>query len=529
VVKYEVVNPISCNLNNIYGNEVDSDNNGIRDEAQDGVLRVTVTGGRAFNKGENNDRPYKYTWKKQQKDGTWQELYNFRTEQITNLSDGNYAINVEDRNGIVLGKYTNNILERKVDSLYYLVQPKELTLRFEKSDSKCQGDLLGRAKAIVSGGVGPYTYQWSNGATTSEVKDLVSMPYYLIVYDSKGCRVEGVVSIDVPEQFKVTEKVEQLKCYNGTTASIEINVTGGVLPYTYKWSHGATTSSLKNLKAGVYRVEVKDALGCGFIKEYTIANPEEFKFSLGEDVTLCEAQTLPLDITIADKGAKYMWTSTNGFSSNSAKVELKEAGVYTATIMTSQGCIATSKIEIKRMNVQISSEFLISTQTYVGEEVMIVNVSQPKGDKTTWLLPKGAVVKEETDNYIKLVFSQVGEYEIGLREHQGDCYQTFYKKVVVEEDSGYGKVDPSKGALIEEFIVAPVPSNGDFTVYVKLAKVSPISLRLINYISPQIFYREELSGNKHYEVPVSVRLASGMYIVILETSGQTVSKKIMIK
>ncbi|MDR0196399.1 MAG: SprB repeat-containing protein [Myroides sp.] len=529
VVKYEVVHPISCNLSNIYGNEVDSDNNGIRDEAQDGVLRVIVTGGRPFNKGQNNDRPYKYTWKKQQKDGSWQELYNFRSNEITNLSTGKYALNVEDSNGIVLGEYVNNILQDKKDSIYYLEQPEALTLSFEKTDSSCQGDLKGSAKAIVKGGVGPYTYQWSNGATTSEIKDLVSIPYYLIVYDSKGCRVEGVVSIDVPEQFNVIEKVEPLKCHNESTAAISLQVSGGVAPYTYKWSHGATTSSLKNLKAGVYRVEVIDALGCGFIKEYTIANPQEFKFSLGEDVTLCEAQTLPLDISIKDKGAKYKWTSTNGFSSNSAKVELKEAGIYTATIMTSQGCIATSQIEIKRMNIQINSEFLITTQAYQSEEVVIVNVSKPKGDKTTWLLPNGVRVIEETDHYIKLIFDQVGEYEIGLREHQGDCYQTFYKKVVVEEDSGYGGGEDLTRPLIEEFIIAPVPSNGEFTVYVKLSKESPINLRLINYISPQIFYRQELSNSKDYVVPVNVKVAAGLYIMLLETSGQTISKKIIIK
>ena len=528
VVEYELLNDISCNLNNIYGNEVDSDQNGIRDEAQDGALRVNVSGGRPFQAGENNNRPYKYTWKKQQQDGSWQELYNFRSHEITNLSVGTYAVNVEDRNGIVLGTYVNNALQQKVDSLYSLAQPQALTLTFEKTDSKCQGDLFGKAKAIVSGGVGPYTYEWSNGASTALIENLVSMPYYLIVYDSKGCRVEGVVTIEVPEQFEVQEKVEQLQCHNETTASIALDVSGGVPPYTYTWNNGATTSSVHNLSAGIYTVEVRDTLGCGFIKEYEINNPQAFTFSLGEDVTLCEAQTLPLSIAIADPQATYSWTSTNGFQSTSSTVELKEAGVYTATITTAKGCVASSQIEIKRMNVQISSEFLIATQAYIGEEVMIVNVSQPKGDQTTWILPEGAEIIEETDHHIKLVFHQVGEYEIGLREHQGDCYQTFYKKVVVEEDAGYGSGDLSQGPLIEEFIIAPVPNHGEFTVYVKLAKESPISLRLINYISPQIFYREEFSGSKNYEIPVRVQVAAGLYIMIVETGGQTIRTKIII-
>lgn len=528
VVEYELVNAISCNLNNIYGHEVDTDQNGIRDEAQDGALRVHVSGGRPFQTGENNNRPYKYTWKKQSEDGSWQELYNFRSEEITQLSVGTYAVNVEDRNGIVLGIYENNVLQQPTDSLYHLEQPQALTLTFEKTDSKCQGDLEGRAKAIVQGGVGPYTYEWSHGATTAEIENLLSMPYYLVVYDSKGCRVEGVVTIEVPEQFKVEEKVEQLQCHNGTTASIALEVSGGVLPYTYQWNTGATSAAIDNLVAGTYTVEVRDALGCGFIKAYTIANPAAFTFSLGEDVTLCEAQTLPLDIAIEDLQATYSWTSTNGFQSTSSVVELKDAGVYTATITTAKGCVASSQIEITRMNVQIGSEFLIATQAYVGEEVMIVNVSQPKGDQTSWLLPAGVEIIDETDDYIKLVFNQVGEYEIGLREHQGDCFQTFYKKVVVEEGAGYGPGDLSKGPLIEECIIAPVPNQGEFTVRVRLAKESPISLRLINYISPQTFYREEFSGSKNYEIPVRVQVAAGLYIMIVETGGQTIRTKIII-
>ena len=53
----------------------------------------------------------------------------------------------------------------------------------------------GRIKALVSGGLAPYTYTWSNGGTDSNINDLASGLYTLIVTDSNGCSVtvEGIV------------------------------------------------------------------------------------------------------------------------------------------------------------------------------------------------------------------------------------------------------------------------------------------------------------------------------------------------
>jgi len=41
-----------------------------------------------------------------------------------------------------------------------------------------------------------------------------------------------------------------------------VTATGGVTPYTYSWSNGATTAAITNLIAGTYNVTVTDANGC---------------------------------------------------------------------------------------------------------------------------------------------------------------------------------------------------------------------------------------------------------------------------
>jgi hypothetical protein len=48
------------------------------------------------------------------------------------------------------------------------------------------------------------------------------------------------------------------------------NVSGGLSPYTYSWSNGATSSSVNNLPVGAYTVEVTDALGCTRTDDFNV-------------------------------------------------------------------------------------------------------------------------------------------------------------------------------------------------------------------------------------------------------------------
>ncbi|MDR2121742.1 MAG: T9SS type A sorting domain-containing protein [Flavobacteriaceae bacterium] len=528
VASIKLVQPISCHVNNEFGNAADvQPKDGQRDESQNGILKVEVTGGKPFTGTQNGGKPYKYTWKKKNSAGVWVTL-SHTEDTLPQLSDGNYAVNVEDANGIIIGVYQNNALVKATDVTYYLQQPEKLKLSLKSKPVTCFGG-DGYAQAIVTGGTAPYTYVWSNGKTTNEITGLAAMSYFVTVTDARGCSVQGTVVVSQPENIKITETITPLLCHNASNASIKVNVTGGTAPYSFLWNNGAKTGTITNLSAGNYTVTITDAQGCSYKKSYIIENPKKISINLGEDRTLCNGQTLELDATIAEPGTQYKWTSDKGFKASQPKVVLSDAGTYTVTAVTPKGCVITDAITILNTNFAIDSEFLLTTQAYANEEVVLVNVSNPKGQTTEWIIKDSDVeVIEESTDYVTLRFPQEGVYTITLKQTQGGCYKLYDKEIIVEPNTGYYNPIDTNASFIKEFTVTPNPNDGNFTVTVELEKESPVKLRLFTIAGQVAQQEKDLPSAKVHSVDYNVQTSSGTYVLVLETPYQVLTKKLII-
>jgi len=525
-VTFEVVRTISCNVSNEFGNETDANpQDNQRDESQDGILVAHVKGGIQLKADQNNGLPYFYTWKKQQ--GNLWIIWNDHDKTAENLSDGNYALNIEDANGIKLGTYVNNVLVEEKDVIQNMPEPAKLQLTFTKLNASCNNGDDGWAEAHISGGTPPYTYEWTNGETTPKIENITTNNYFVIATDAKGCIVQGNIFVGDPKGIFTTETIKNPTCYKGNDASIELNVTGGNLPYSYLWNTGATTKDLNNLTAGNYEVAITCPDCCVYKKKFVLKDPAAVIVNIGADRTLCIDQDLDLDATVADKQATYSWTSTNGFTSNEAKVNVSKAGTYHVKVTSALGCIGEDEIVIKTSQTAISSEFLLSSQAYLDEEVILINTSNPFGESTNWVIPKGVKVVEQKEKYITLKFDATGVYSIGLEQTQGECYAVYSKNITVEQRSGL----PNAGAtsqFIVDFIVTPNPSDGNFKAYITLENNSAVNLRLFATTGQNTMIQKNESGKKKYEIDFETKLGSGMYVLVLETGQQTLVKKIII-
>ncbi|MGD1848911.1 MAG: SprB repeat-containing protein, partial [Salibacteraceae bacterium] len=124
----------------------------------------------------------------------------------------------------------------------------------------CAGESDGGATAMGSG-VAPFSYLWSNGATTASASNLSVGQYSVTVTDNNGCTAVESVQITEPSAIQLSINVADASC-NGSDGSISATPNGGSSPYNYIWSNGVTVTGQNNLTPGTYAVTVSDANGC---------------------------------------------------------------------------------------------------------------------------------------------------------------------------------------------------------------------------------------------------------------------------
>ncbi len=93
-----------------------------------------------------------------------------------------------------------------IDNVNIFSCPESLDIAYEVTNESAEGMSDGSIEVMPGGGLGPYTYLWNNGETTSVLTDVPAGNYAVTVTDNFGCSdaigilVEiGVIAVDDPE------------------------------------------------------------------------------------------------------------------------------------------------------------------------------------------------------------------------------------------------------------------------------------------------------------------------------------------
>ncbi|MDC1285519.1 T9SS type A sorting domain-containing protein [Flavobacteriaceae bacterium] len=507
--------PISCNTSNTFGNTF-----------SDGILIATVSGGLPFTSGS----PYIYNWKKQNSNGQFDPLPELNTSRALELSPGRYALNVEDSLGNIIGIYEGFTLVSPADVQFEFNDPEPIIVNLSSTPIFCESDTNGTAQTQISGGTPPYTLEWSNGATTPYIDNLFAGTYILYITDARGCEATGQVIIESPGGLEASfvEKSNPT-CFEGNDGSIEVAISGGVPPYQYLWNNGSTDVLNTNLTEGTYFFEVTDVNNCKAYFSTSLVDPEPIVIDLGEDRTLCSGQEHIIDITTADPNASYRWEADNGFSSTAAVVSLTEAGTYTAYYTTGLGCEGSDTINIQVEDVEIDAQFLITTQAFANEDIILINTSNPISAVTEWFVPETAQIISQTNESLILNFNTSGVFDIILRSFQGDCYEEYTKQIIVGTADNLVDSGDTSTPYILNFEVYPNPNTGVFSADVELAEQGAISLRIFSLATGSLIDHRQAFGQNLYTMSYQLNLSSGTYFVVLETAVNRALRKVVIQ
>ena len=275
-----------------------------------GSINLTVTGGVL---------PYTYLWST-----------GASTQNVSGLIAGTYSVTVSDANGC------NSIV-----SSVSITQPSAaLSASNTKTNVNCFGAATGSINVSVSGGTSPYTYVWSNGATSQNINSIVAGIYNVTITDSKGCQTNLSIPITQPiAALSLSTTKTNVRCFGNNTGIATVAASGGTSPYSYLWSNGTSTAGNNNLIAGNYTVTVTDANGCSASTTVNITQPAAALVISGTTTTPVSCYNVPtgsITTTISGGTSPYIYQWNNGSAGTS--ITNLSAGTYSVTVTDVQGC-----------------------------------------------------------------------------------------------------------------------------------------------------------------------------------------------
>ena len=252
----------------------------------------------------------------------------------------------------------------------------------------CPGANTGYIQLSVSGGVGAYTYAWSNGATTANLSDLLPGTYTCTVTDESGSTTEIVpVVLNNPVFGVAISEQQEVSCRGGSDGMVSVGVLGGNGALSYVWSNGATSPTLTGLTAGNYQVTVTDLTGCIQTTAAVVTQP-----AMALSATISSSpQTLngvnngSASVVAAGGTPGYSYFWTNGATASS--ISGLAPGNYAVTITDLHGCTAEQTTTVNPVNCLISASVVATNISCAGMQngaASVILSGAPEPVSYTW-------------------------------------------------------------------------------------------------------------------------------------------------
>lgn len=212
----------------------------------------------------------------------------------------------------------------------------------------CNGAANGSAAVQVDSlGTPPFVFSWSPVAVANDtVTGLAPGSYNIVVVDAANCVVVQGITIIEPPALVVVADSTPIDCASGILGTMDVDVSGGTIPYTYLWNPtGSVTDSIFGLNAGVYSVVVTDNNGCQISTSGTIST-----------INTLPVLITPLDTTInpgtsftanVQNGTQFLWTPSNGLSCTDCPNPIVQPDTttwYIVEIEDDNGCLGIDSI-----------------------------------------------------------------------------------------------------------------------------------------------------------------------------------------
>ena len=210
----------------------------------------------------------------------------------------------------------------------------EVAIQVSRVDaSVLQGTVVLHARTT---GRPPFTYLWSTGDTTKSIRISEPGRYCVTISDALGCTAESCVDIDPFDHCKTEIQILTDQVANDADSVTLVARTLGRAPFTYRWSTGDTTPTIKVISGGEYCVKVIDAAECSS-HDCIDLDRKACDIKIKVKRPHPHADTAAYMLTTRSKGRhpfSYEWSTGD----TSSSISVREFGEYCVTLTDAVGC-----------------------------------------------------------------------------------------------------------------------------------------------------------------------------------------------
>ena len=309
----------------------------------------------------------------------------------------------------------------------------------EQVNILCHGDSTGEITINASGGVAPYSYQWSDSYTGEQRTGLPAGDYNIIVGDVNGCQTSVTVTLTQPEPLAISESTfTPVTCHSAGDGTFTAGtVTGGTPQYEYKITGRSyqSTDNFSNLSPGDYTLTIRDLNGCFLEEDFTITEPEELQM---EDPSSTQVSCFGGDDgrvtagTVRGGNGDYQYSINNVDYGPETAFSGLSAGTYTIFVKDKNGCALQKTVTVEQPET-LTANVQKTDVTCFGAKNGTITVLDPSGGSGSYEFSRDGETWQSEPNFTSL---NIGSYPISMRDAaHPDCIMPLNSSIEIKQPS----------------------------------------------------------------------------------------------
>ncbi|MBK8955034.1 MAG: T9SS type A sorting domain-containing protein [Saprospiraceae bacterium] len=260
------------------------------------------------------------------------------------------------QNGNYILEYTSETGCKRIDTVYIRVIPRPAFKPVSNFDHlDCNHPVLTLSPGMNNDSL-TFDFIWTSPNTDTVQSynlnaDQAGFYRLAVVNKSSSCAFQdSIMIIKFEDPVFDTTLISNNLCHGEANGQIQVFVSEGRLPYTYKWSNGIGTSSNTALAAGTYRLELTDANSCSLTAQFEITQPEAYQVGYMIKHTGSADGSILIDVQGNTAPYLFEWYKDGILISTMKDLLLITPGFYSLKILDANDCLYELKdLEVKEL------------------------------------------------------------------------------------------------------------------------------------------------------------------------------------